>query len=155
MPKKKVVDKYPAMSREDIEEDARRQEQAQVKYSMDAAEVDKALTEYMEMLDPIVWTNPKTNKKVAIAWVRRPTMKELKKIIPEEIQKYVVKQEDIPEEVGEKYATFLYEKMAELIVIPKRNAEQWEEFSNPWFLRRFYKHIGNIADLMKGQVEGF
>lgn len=149
----KIDKKYPAMSKEDIEKDIARQEKAKTKYSMDTVEVEKALTEYMDILDPLLWENPKTGEEKAIAWIRRPSMKELKGLVPPELNEYVGKR--IPEDVAKKYEKFFYRKMAEMIAIPERTAEQWEEKANPWFIRRFWQHIADIASLMEGQIEGF
>lgn len=153
--KKKGKEKFPALSKEEIEREAKAQEKASVQYSMEQAEVEKALTEYMEMLDPILWTNPRTNVEKAIAWVRRPTMKQLKALIPPDVAKYVDKGEEIPEELNKKYEKYFYEKMSELIAIPERTPAEWEEKINPWFLRLFLEHVNNIAKFVQGQIEGF
>lgn len=152
---KKKGEKYPPMSEEDIRRDARRQEEAKAKYSMKSVDVESALTEYLEMLDPILWTNPQTKETKAIAWVRRPSMKQLKGLIPPEMAKYMDDPAKVPDKVNKKYEKFFYEKMAEMISIPNLTAEQWKEKSNPWFIREFWSHIANIAKLMEGQIEGF
>ena len=149
----KIINKYPPMSKEDIKKEMARQDKAKSKYSMDAAEVEKALTEYLEVLDPMLWTNPKTGETKAIAWVKRPSMKDLKNLVPQELAKYVGSQ--VPEDIGKEYEKFFYEKMAEMIAIPKRTPKQWEEKANPWFIRQFWQHIADIAALMEGQIEGF
>jgi len=94
-------------------------------------------------------------KGKAIAWVRRPSMKQLKGLIPPEVAKYVNKPKAVPEELGKKYEKFFYEKMAEMIAVPERTAEEWEEKVNVWFIRKFWEHIANVAQLMEGQIEGF
>jgi len=140
---------YIPMSPEDIKKEEETIEKGKTKYSMEQTEVEKALTEYLELTDPIV------HKGKAIAWVRRPSMKQLREMIPPEMAKYMDNPKDVPEETAKKYEGFFYKKMAELIKVPEYTAEQWEEKANPWFVRLFWEHIANIAKLMEGQVEGF
>jgi len=148
-PTKKEEPKFPAMSPEEIAEDIKRQEQAKQKYSVDAAEVEEALTDYLKIRDPIVHNGK------AIAWVRRPSMKELKELIPKEMMKYMNTPDKVPESVLKKYQNFFYEKMEDLIVVPKYTAAQWEAKANPWLIRKFWDHIGEIVKLMEGSIEGF
>lgn len=132
-----------------ILEDAKRQDRARQQYSTDLAEVEGALTAFMEQKDPIVWEGK------AIAWVRRPTMRQLKELIPVEMRKYANNPENLPEELTEKYEGFFYEKMSEMIAIPKRSPKEWEETTNPWFIRIFWEHMAYITQMMEGEIEGF
>lgn len=149
---KKSEKKYPPI---DIKKEIEGQEKAKIKYGIDVSVVESALTEYLDQLDPIMWMNPKTKKSKAIAYVRRPSMKELKALIPPEVAKYMDNPSKVPETLEKKYEGFFYEKMAELIVVPKYTPEQWEAKANPWFIRKFWEHISEIAKLMEGQIEGF
>lgn len=143
-----IARKY-AMSPEKIGKHEARVKQTKIKYSMDAAEVERALTEYLEIKDPIVVDGK------AIAWVKRPSMKQLKAMIPKELRPYVDSPTEVPEELNKRYENFFYEKMAEIIAIPKRTASEWEALANPWFTRLFWNHIAEIANLLEGRVEGF
>jgi len=143
-----IVKKY-AMSPEDLAKHPEKVAKTKAKYSMDQAKVEEALTDFLNIKDPIVF------KGKAIAWVKRPSMKQLKAMIPKELRPYVDNPQDVPEKVNKKYESFFYEKMAELIVIPERTAEEWEDYANPWFVRMFWEHIANIAKLMEGPIEGF
>jgi hypothetical protein len=147
--KKSIEEKYPPMSPEDIRKEEQTIERGKAKYSMLMADVEKALSEFLDQVDPIDW------KGKAIAWVRRPSMKELKALIPPEMAKYMDNPKAVPEEMTKRYEGHFYTKMAELIKIPKKTAEQWEATANPWFMRLFWEHIADIAKLMEGQVEGF
>lgn len=144
----KIVRKY-AMSPETISKHEEKIEKTKAKYSIDMAEVEKNLTEFLEVKDPIVV------KGKAIMWVKRPSMKELKSIIPQELRPYVDDPASVPEEVNERYETHFYAKMAELVAVPKRTAEQWEATANPWVIRLFWHHIANIAQSLEGNIEGF
>ena len=144
--KKKFEEKYPPI---DIEKEEKRIQKAKAKYSMDAQKVNDNLTEYLDIKDPIVW------KGKAIAWVKRPTMKQLKALIPKEMRTYVENPQDVPEKLNKKYEGHFYGKMADLIAIPKHTAKEWEEIGNPWFMRRFWEHIAQIAQLMEGNIESF
>lgn len=153
--KKSFDERFPPMSKQDIAKAFAEVDKAKAKYSMDTTETLSALTEYLGVTDPILWTNPRTGKTKAIAWVCRPTMKELKALIPPQLRKYANKPQDLPEELGKQYEKFFYEKMAETIAIPKWTAEEWEEKGNPWIVRLFWNHIAGIARLMEGNIEGF
>lgn len=151
-PKEKKKDKdrkFKSLSPEEIDAEIRGQEKARQKYSTDAAEVEEALTNYLKITDPIVHNGK------AIAWVRRPSMKELKALIPKEMYKYMDNPQDAPEATVKKYKNFFYEKMADLITVPNYTVAQWEEKANPWLVRKFWEHIGEIVKLMQGHVEGF
>lgn len=143
----RIAEKY-GMSGEKLRQHDRKVEETKHKYSMDAAEVDRALTEYCDIKDPIVVGGK------AVMWCRRPTMKELKAMIPEEMRQYVDGGE-VPEEINEKYEKFYYEKMADLIVVPKRTAEEWAEKCTPWITRLFWGHISDIGKVLENRVEGF
>jgi len=153
--KNKGKKKFPALSDEEIDKEIKGIDKAKARYSTETAEVEKALTEYMEILDPMLWTNPSTGETKAIAWVCRPTMKQLKALVPPEMREYADNPRDIPEKIGKKYEVFFYGKMSEIIAIPKRTPEEWKEKSNPWFVRKFWEHISEIAKMMEGQIEGF
>ena len=144
--------KYPPI---DVEEEIRGQDKAKAKFSMDLVDVESALTEYLDELDPIMWTNPKTKETKAIAWVRRPSMKQLKALIPPEMSKYMDDPSKMPKSTQKKYENFFYEKMSELVAIPEYTPEQWREKANPWLIRKFWEHISEITKLMEGQIEGF
>lgn len=146
---------YPPLSKEEIAKETEAMEKAKAKYSMEQTDVESALTEYLDVLDPIIWENPKTKETKAIAWVRRPSMKQLKDLIPPSMTKYINNPKSLPEEEAKEYEKFFYKKMAELIVVPKYTAEQWETKANPWFIRKFWDHIAEIAKFMQGQIEGF
>lgn len=143
--------KDPQVESKSVDDILREQEEAKKDYNVDMAVVEAALTEFLEIKDPIVY-----NKK-AIAWVRRPTMKELKTMFPNEMLELMDanKLDDLPPEEAEKYNKVLYDAMANLIVIPKHTAEEWENKSNPYFLKMFYEHIANMALILQPQVEGF
>lgn len=147
--KKSIGEKYPSMSPEDIRKEEEQIQKGKIKYSMELSDVEKALTDYLEITDPLI------HKDKAIAWVRRPSMKQLKELIPPEMGKYMENPSSVPEATAKKYEKFFYKKMAELIKVPEYTAEEWETKANPWFVRLFWQHIANVAKLMEGQVEGF
>lgn len=148
-PEERIAGKYAMRTPESIREHERKVEQTKSKYSMDSAETEKNLTEYLEIKDPIVAGGK------AIMWCKRPSMKQLKEMIPKEMRPYVDNPAEVPEEMNQRYEKHFYEKMAELIAIPKKSAKDWEEISNPWFVRLFWNHIANIAQLLEGRIEGF
>jgi len=141
--------KYPPMSPEDIKAEEKTIEEGKAKLSMEMSVVEDALTEYLSISDPVVY------KGKAVMWILRPTIKQLKALIPPEMREYVGNPKDVPEETGKKYEQFFYEKLAEMVTVPKYTAEQWQEKANPWLLRLFWEHIAKIARLMEGQIEGF
>jgi len=148
--KKSFSERFPPLDAEGIREQEELMDKAKRKYATDAQEVSDALTDYLDIKDPMLW------KGKAIAWVRRPSMKQLKELIPVEMRRYINKDpSEIPKSVDKKYEKFFYEKMAEMIVIPKYTAAEWETKANPWLIRRFWLHISEIAKLMEGHIENF
>jgi len=148
--KKSFAEQYPPLDEKGIREQEELMDKAKQKYASEAQEVSDALTDYLNIKDPMVL------KGKAIAWVRRPSMKQLKELIPLEMRKYVNKDPDeIPKTINKKYEKFFYEKMAEMIVIPKYTPKEWEAKANPWLIRRFWLHISEIARLMEGHIENF
>jgi hypothetical protein len=146
-----IEDKYPPMSPEDIENEVQAVERGKAKLSMEYADVEEALTEYLETPEPII--NPANGK--AIMWIRRPSIKELKGLIPAEMRKYTDNDKEVPESVSTKYEEFFYRKLAEMVVVPKYTAEQWKAKANPWLLKLFWTYIANISKFMEGKIEGF
>ena len=135
-----------------IEDVMQEEEMAKSKYNSEMAIVEAALTEFLDIKDPIVW-----NKK-AIAWVRRPTMKELKILFPTDMLNAMSEGksiEDLSPEKAEEYDNTLYGIMGDLIVIPKFTGEQWKSKSNPYLIKLFYDHIAKIALILQPQVENF
>jgi len=147
--KKSFEETHPAMSKKDVKEEIERQEKARAKFSMEAADVEKALTEYLEIKDPLIHNGK------AVAWVRRPTMKQLKNVTPPEMAKYMENPKEVPEHVGKKYEKHLYEQMELLIAVPEHTAEEWAEIATPWLIRLFFEHLSDIVALVEGQAEGF
>ena len=146
-PEERLAKRY-TMSPDDLAQHDKKVAKTKAKYSMDAAEVEKALTDYLEIKDPIVVDGK------AIMWCKRPSMKQLKELIPQELRPYE-NPEDVPEELNKKYELHFYEKMAEIIAIPEKTAEEWRKIANPWFARLFWGHIKNIAEQLDGRIEGF
>lgn len=138
------------VSQKSINEIIIEQEKAKEKYNVDMASVEAALTDFLQVKDPIVI------KGEAIAWVRRPTMKEIKNLFPREmIEAIDAKATNIPKEKTEEWDKRMFQIMSDLIVIPKYTAEQWEEKTNSIFLRLFYEHLSNIVKVVSPEVEGF
>ena len=151
--KKTFAEKYPALDAKGIERQKAGQQATKTKYTAKALEIEKNFTAFGEVLDPIEWKDPNTEKFKTIAMVRRPTMKQMKEMVPPEMVKYVGKK--APKELEEKYAKFMYQKMSEMIAIPERIADGWEEYANPWFMRKFWQHIEDIVKMIEGESEGF
>lgn len=149
MSEKKISEKYPPLSPKDVEEEKKGQEKAKIDFTQEQVEMEKNLTEYLSITDPLMY------KEKAIAQIRRPSMRELKELIPPDMRNYVNNPSEVPEEKVENYEKFFYKKMAEMITFPKYTAEEWEGIANPWFIRLFWEHIANIAKLMEGNIEGF
>lgn len=152
--KKTFSEKYPPLDKGGIKDEIEGQKTAKTVYAANAMEIEKNFTEFNKVLDPIYGQLP-DGKKATIALVHRPKMRQIRALIPPEMAKYIAKGENPPEELEKKYAKFIYQKMAELIAVPEKTAEEWEEDSNPWFLNKFWKHIADIQTLIEGQSEGF
>lgn len=148
--KKKLLEKHKSLAEKGGPTKAtKNMEKAKQDYNIDQAEVLRNLTDYLNIKDPIKW-----NGKV-IALVRRPSMKELKELIPKDLRKFVDDPKGLPNEEAKEYETFFYKKMSEFITVPNWSPEEWEINGNPWFIRLFFDHLSQIAKLMEGNIEGF
>jgi len=147
--KKDFLAKHKPLSKEDIAKSKKDIEKAKEKYAVSIASIEQALTEFMEIRDPIKY-NGKT-----IMLVRRPTMKELQELIPKDIGPFIEDPSSVSEKDMEKYDDLFYGNLAKLIVVPKRTAKEWKEKANPWLLRLFFEHIASITKVMEGEAEGF
>jgi len=126
------------------------QEKAKAKYEGAIQKVEKNLLDFLKIEDPIIF-----NEK-AIMWMRRPSNKELRNMVPKELVEYVGKPAtEIPDEVLENYDEQIYAMMGELITKPKWTAEQWADKTNPWLTRLFWDHIANIIRMTQAEIEGF
>ena len=132
-----------------VEEAWREQTEAKAKYESGLNIVETNLLDFLSIEDPIIF-----NGKV-IACVKRPTNAQIRAMVPHGLTKYKDKPQDIPEEDLKKYEKELTELMAILITKPKWTPQEWEEKSNPWFIRLFWEHIGNISQMAQVQIEGF
>ena len=151
--KQSFKEKYPAMDNDAVKKEIAVQKSAKDKMTAVALEIEQNFTAFGEILDPMEWINPNTGKKVTIAMIRRPRMKQMKEMIPPEMAKYAGKQ--VPKELETKYEMFVYQKMSEMIAIPEKTAKEWERDASPWFMRRFWKHIEGINKLVEGDSAGF
>lgn len=140
------------VNRKSISDVITEQEQIKKQYNADMASVESALTDFLNIKDPIVFNGK------AIAWVRRPTMKELKNLFPREMMEAVKDQkqfESISQEQAESWDKEMYKVMSNLIEIPKHTAEEWETKSNSVFVSLFYEHLANIVKKISPDIEGF
>jgi len=147
--KQPIYEKHPPLTEEQIKERKEAKEKAKEQYTVNVAEIEKTLTEFLEVKDPLLW------EEKVIAWIRRPTMKELSELIPTQVQKYLDNPEGLPVDKISEYDELFYTNMEKMIVIPKKTAKEWKETANPWFLRLFFEHIISIAKVLEMQVEGF
>lgn len=148
--RKKFLEKHrPLEKKGGVGEEIKREKKAKEKYNIDIAEVEKNLTEFLDIKDPI-----RFNGKV-IAMCRRPSMKELKELIPKELQPYLEDPTGLPEDKIDEYDDFFYAKLSELIVVPNFTPKKWKEKANPWFIRLFWEHIASIAKVFEMRIEGF
>lgn len=148
--KQKVSFASPQRKPKTIEEAWKEQDKAKKKYESNIQKVEENLLDFLKVEDPIIY-----NEKV-LAWMRRPSNKEIRKMIPKELMEYEDKPAtEIPDEILEKYDKKIYSMMAELITKPKWTAEEWTNKTNPWFTRLFWDHITNIIRMTQAEIAGF
>lgn len=125
------------------------QEEIQKQYNSQMANIESNLTSFLEIEDPLV-----VNGKL-LAMVRRPSMKEIKKLFPKELLEIGASGKVPTYDESEEMNKALYEMMGSLITKPKHTAEEWENKTNPYFIRAFYDHIMKMSQALETQVEGF
>lgn len=133
-----------------VEDVMREQEKARKKYRLDMAQVEKSLTEYLQTSEPVLWEGK------PILWVRRPSMREIKALTPTKKQmEYMENPQNMPDALQKEYDDRFYAKFSELVVAPKKTADEWREIMNPWLLRLFWGYIAKIGNLLGAEIEGF
>jgi len=125
------------------------QERIRQQYSTDMTGIEQNLTEFLTIEDPLVYQGK------VLAWIKRPSNKELRALVPPEMRKYAKNPSDIPDELLDKYDDEIVGVLAKLITRPKWSAEEWKTKMNPWFTRLFWEHIGYITNLAQVELEGF
>lgn len=125
-------------------------DEARKRYNLDMAVVEKNLTEYLEIADPVVVDGKD------IFWVRRPSMLEIKDLTPtKEQMKFMENPKAMPTDLQKEYDDRFYKKVSVLIVAPKKTPDEWREAMNPWLLRLFWGYMAKIGNILGAEIEGF
>lgn len=129
-----------AKTPEEIKAEIKAMEEAKKQYTQDVSKLEANLKAFNNTLDPLI--DPATNEP--LCWVRRPTQEEWEAMIPAELFEYE-NIEDVPKDVISKIKNRQFEMMAELIAIPKHDAEWWKKnSSNLVFQELFQMHIVEV-----------
>ena len=127
-------------SPEEIKAEMRAMEEAKKQYTQDVTKLEANLKKFNSTLDPLI--DPATNEP--LCWVRRPTQEEWEAMIPSELFEYE-NIEDVPKDVQQTIKNRQFEMMADLIDIPKHDAEWWKKnSSNLVFQELFQMHIVEV-----------
>jgi len=150
MTKKPEKNELPApLSDEEVKKESAAIDEMKTEITMDAVQVAKNLTEWLETTDPII-----VDGKVRM-WCRRPTMEQLEAMVPPELRQYKDKPTEVPKELEEKYKDDIYKKLAELIEIPKHTTEEWKKIANPWLIKAFQEHLFKAFEGLGVSLENF
>lgn len=148
---KEFLKRNPPLDEEGLARQKAGQQATKTKFVAEAAEIEKNFAKFNEILDPLEYMVG--GKKLQVALVCRPSMRELKNMVPKELAKYEGKK--IPKNLEPKYEKFMYDTMAKMITVPKKTANEWEEYANPWFMRLFWTYIKNISTIVEGEADHF
>uniref|UniRef100_A0A6H1ZPQ7 Uncharacterized protein n=1 Tax=viral metagenome TaxID=1070528 RepID=A0A6H1ZPQ7_9ZZZZ len=143
--------KHKPLKPEDVAEKMKDADKRKKKYTLDAAQVERNLLDYFEILDPIV--DPVTDK--VLAWMRRASYQEMIDMVPSELREYVGDMEKAPQELRQKYDSQQFEYMATLIENPKHTTEWWQKHANQHFIMLFQMTIIQMYKDMGIDIENF
>jgi len=144
------VGKEDARKKKTVSQAMEEMDEARKKYNLDMAAVEKNLTEYLDIADPVT-----VNDK-PIFWIRRPSMLEIKDLTPtKEQMKYMEEPQTMPTDLQKEYDDRFYKKFSVLVVAPKKTPEQWRKIMTPWLLRLFWGYIAKVGNILGAEVEGF
>ena len=135
-----LIRKHKTLTKEEVQQKFKEQEDIKKKYTMDAAKLEKNFERFNKILDPII--NPATDE--ALCWVRRPTQTELEEMIPSEFMKYRNSPEKVPQTVLKENEDMLFKMMEKLIAVPEHSAEEWKGRANLVFQRLFNLHLEQV-----------
>ena len=151
MSKDEFIRKHKPLTKKEVEEKFKLQEEAKKTMTTDAVVLEKNLMDFNKITDPLV--DPATDK--VLCWIRRPTQQEWEEMLPTELLEYKNKLEEIPTDIWTKYKDFQFEMMAKLIVNPEHTAHEWKERSNLVFQQLFQMHLAGILELLGITAENF
>jgi hypothetical protein len=151
MSKEEFIRKHKPLTKKEIEEKFKLQEEAKKSMTTDAVVLEKNLMDFNKISDPLI--DPATGK--VLCWIRRPTQQEWEEMLPTELLEYKNKLEEIPTDIWTKYKDLQFEMMAKLIVNPEHTAQEWKERSNLVFQQLFQIHLAGILELLGITAENF
>jgi len=151
MSKDEFIRKHKPLTKKEVEEKFKLQEEAKKTMTTDAVVLEKNLMDFNKITDPLV--DPATDK--VLCWIRRPTQQEWEEMLPTELLEYKGRPEEVPIDVWTKYKDFQFEMMAKLIVNPEHTAQEWKERSNLVFQQLFQMHLAGILELLGITAENF
>jgi len=146
----KLIEKHAPLKPKEVAEVKKQAQQAKNIYEIEQSKVEENLSNFLKKADPVLDEdgNP-------ILYIRRLSMRELKSLLPQELMDFKGKAEEIDPQLSEKFEKEFYVKLAEVIVAPKKTAEEWEEAINPWLLKAIWNHFALMTEVLSGQIEGF
>lgn len=146
-----ILQKHKPLSNQEIAENIKMHEEIKKNITTDATELEKNLVDFNNIQDVLI--DPASNKP--LCWVSRPTSKQLEDMIPSDLLKYKNSTEPLPEDVAKKYDDFEFQMMANLIMIPKHDANWWKSNSNLVFRSLFQKHLSGVLEDLGLLAENF
>jgi len=141
----KLIRKHEKESGE-VEKQVESIEKAKIEYSKEMSEVEKNLTEYFTKIDPVIDPDGK-----CIAWSKRPTLKQLELMSPPDVDESLLALEKNKQYM--EWNKKQFEILAELIEIPKHNADWWMEHAGVEFLGLYQRHIAELMRKLATNIE--
>lgn len=149
--KKKLLEKHPPLSPEEIEKKKREIVEARDEYQKETINYEKNLLEYFEKTEPIV-----DEKGRVLAVMRYPSYDELMNMVPPELRKYEKNPELIPPELEAKYSESHFEIMSKLIVKPNKPPEWWKNQKGIMrFVQLFNSKLAEVITAGTEEAENF
>jgi hypothetical protein len=147
-----LIQKHKPLNKKELLENFQEQKKIRQSFTTDAVELEKNLMNFNKIIDPMINPDEPDN---ALCWIRRPTTAQLEKMLPAELMAYKNDPNAIPVDIMKKNENFQFEMMAELIELPKHNAQWWKENSNLVFQSLFQKHLTGVLEDLGINAENF
>jgi len=148
MKPKDLVNKYAGKS---VEEMDKEQDDLKSEVALRSKEMEQEIDSFSSKTDEL--KNPDTGKIMAV--IKRPTKAQFEMFTPPNLLKYRENPENIPPEEALEYEKGLYKLMEQLIVMPKRTAEEWKECTGDDFMAAFQAHLMKTREKMQKTVDSF
>jgi len=161
--KTKILEKHrPLDTPEKVARRISEKEIPKKKYAADMQEIESNLIGYFSRPESIF--DPETGNE--ICQIRKPTVEEVEALMPpdelrgidssiEGLKKLSLEERETISKKTKEFLNVQYKTLADIIMVPKKDAVWWKRNAPPNFLALVQTHIVSMLERMAGETENF